>query len=219
VFLPHHHLLADKAVRAPLVAASPYCKFYDGSNRPQPECRERSVACTGREQFASDDFNFLRRPIAEPPLFERLRPGGQVPGIGWPRIFQAAQRDVARKILFTRFEAEWADSGFNLPLQIHQPPCSVMDPHPDDPGRAGIREEPDSFGAQGQGPGIPANSPDRCFQIFNAIRRNIAQEPEREMKLIWPGPAGYGARHERLQFLLDAEDFIPDRYRNRNCNE
>ena len=123
-----------------------------------------------RGQFAPDYFNFIRGPFTEQPFFEQLRPGGQVPGIGWPRIFQAAQRDMAREILFARFRTERADSGFNLLLQIHQAPFPVVDSHPDDPGRAGIREKTDAFGAQRQGPGIPANGPDRFLQIFDAIR-------------------------------------------------
>ena len=36
------------------------------------------------------------------------------------------------------------------------------------------------------------------------------------MKLIRSGPACHVARHERLQFLLDADDFIPDRLRDGN---
>jgi len=126
---------------------------------------------------------------------------------------------MAREILLARFGTELADSGFNLLLQTHQPSFTIVDSHPDDPGRAGIREKTDALGAQGQGPGIPANGTGRFLQIFDAIRWNIAQEPEREMKLIRPGPAGHIARHERLQFLLDADDFIPDRLRNRNRNE
>jgi hypothetical protein len=58
------------------------------------------VARSDWRQFASDYFHFMRRPFAEQPLFERPHPGGQVPGIVWPRIFQAAKRDMAREILF-----------------------------------------------------------------------------------------------------------------------
>jgi hypothetical protein len=126
---------------------------------------------------------------------------------------------MAREILLARFGTERADSGFNLLLQTHQAPFPVIDTHPDDPGRTRIREKADAFGAQGQGSGIPANGTDRLLQAFDAIRWNIAQEPKREMKLIRPGPAGHIARHERLQFLLDADDFIPDRLRNRNRDE
>jgi hypothetical protein len=126
---------------------------------------------------------------------------------------------MAREILFARFGTERADSGFNLLLQIHQAPFPVIDTHPDDPGRAGIREKANTFGTQGHGPGVPANGIDRLFQVFDAIRRDIAQEPEREMKLIRPGPAGHVARHERLQFLLDANYFIPDRLRDGNRDE
>jgi hypothetical protein len=161
----------------------------------------------------------MRRPFAEQPLFERLRPGGQVPGIGWPRIFQAAQRSMAREILFARFGTERADRGFNLLLQIQQAPFPVVDSDPDDPGRAGIRKKTDALGAQEQGPDIPANGADQLLQVFDAIRWNIAQEPEREMKLIRPGPADHVAGHERLQFLLDADDFTPNRLRNWNRNE
>ena len=161
----------------------------------------------------------MRRPFAEQPLFERLRPGSQVPDIGWPRIFQAAQRGMAREILFARFRSEGADRGFNLSLQIHQAPFPVVDSHPDDPGRTGFGKKTDALGAQGQGPDIPANGTDRFLQVFDVIRRDIAQEPEREMKLIRPGPAGHVARHERLQLLLDADDFIPNQLRNRNRNE
>jgi hypothetical protein len=176
------------------------------------------VARPERGQFASDDFNFMRRPFAEQPLFERLRPDGQVPDISRHRIFQTTQSGMAREILLARLGTEPSDSGFNLFLQIHQPPCPVIDSDPD-PGRTEIREKADAFGAQGQGPGIPANGIDRLLQIFDAIRQNIAQKPEREMKLIRPGPAGHGARHERLQFLLDTDNFIPDRLRNWNRNE
>jgi hypothetical protein len=126
---------------------------------------------------------------------------------------------MSHEILFARFGTERADGGFNLSLQIHQAPFPVVDSHPDDPGRAGIREKADALGAQEQGPCIPANDTDRFFKIFDAIRWNIAQKPEREMKLIRPGPAGHVARHERLQFLLDADDFIPNRLLNRNRNE
>ena len=126
---------------------------------------------------------------------------------------------MTREILLARFGSERADSGFNLLLQIHQPPCPVIDTHPDDPGRAGIREKTDALGAQGQRPGIPANGTDRFLQIFDAIRWNIAQKPECEMKLIRPGPAGHVARHERLQFLLNTDDFIPDRLRDGNRHE
>jgi len=185
----------------------------------QSNHRERSVARPGRRQFASNYFNFMRRPFTEQPLFERLRPGGQIPDVSRPRIFQAAQGGMAREILLARFGTKLADSGFNLPLQIHQPPSPIIDTHPDDSGRAGIGEKADTLGAQGQGPGILANSAGRFLQIFDAIRRDIAQEPEREMKLIRPGPAGHVARHERLQFLLDADDFIPDRLRDGNCHK
>ena len=115
-----------------------------------------------------------------------------------------------------RFPTERADGGFNLSLQIPQAPFPVVDSHPDDPGRTGVGKKTDALGAQGQGPGIPANGASRFLQVFDAIRWNIAQEPEREMKLIRPGPASHVARHERLQFLLDADDFIPNRFRDGN---
>ena len=51
-----------------------------GSNQSQPERREQTMTRPGRGQFAPDYFNLVRRPFAEQPLFERLRPGGQVPG-------------------------------------------------------------------------------------------------------------------------------------------
>jgi hypothetical protein len=123
---------------------------------------------------------------------------------------------MAREILLARFGTELADSDFNLLLQTHQAPFPVVDSHPDDPGRTGIREKTDALCAQGQGPDNPANGAGRFLQIFDAIRWNIAQKPEREMKLIRPGPAGHVARHERLQFLLDADDFIPNRLRDGN---
>jgi hypothetical protein len=126
---------------------------------------------------------------------------------------------MAREILFARFRGERADCGFNLFLQIHQVPFPVIDSHPDDAGRTRIREKADAFGAQGQRSAIPANGTGRFLQVLDAIRWNIAQEPEREMKLIRPRPAGHVALHERLQFQLEADDFIPDRLRNWNCNE
>jgi hypothetical protein len=126
---------------------------------------------------------------------------------------------MAREILFARFRSERADCGFNLLLQIRQAPCPVIDSRPDDPGRTGVGEKPDAFGAQGQGPAIPANGTDRLIQSFDTVRRNIAEEPEREMKLIRPGPVGHGASHERLQFLLEADDFIPDQTGDGNCHK
>jgi hypothetical protein len=82
-----------------------------------------------------------------------------------------------------------------------------------------VGEKADAFSTQRQGPGAPANGIDRFFQGFEAARQNIAQEPEREMKLIRPGPASHLAGYKRLQFLLDADDFIPDRTGDGNCHK
>ena len=118
---------------------------------------------------------------------------------------------MAREILLARFRTEWTDGGFNLPLQIHQAPFAIIDSHPDDPGQARVGEKPDAFGAQRQGPGVSTNSADGLLQSFDTIRRDSAEEPQREMKLVGPGPASHVAWYKRLQFLLNTDDFVPDR--------
>ena len=68
---------------------------------------------------------------------------------------------MAREILLARFRTEWTDGGFNLPLQIHQAPFAIINSYPDNPGQTRVGEKTDAFGAQGQGPGDPANVTDR----------------------------------------------------------
>ena len=126
---------------------------------------------------------------------------------------------MSRKILFARFHSEWPDRGFNLFLQINQQPFLITNSNPDDPGRMRVREKADALSAHLQWPGAPANGVDRFLQLFQTVHVNIAQKPEREMELIRSGPTSCATRRQRLHFLLNADDFIPNRLRNRNRNE
>ena len=164
----------------------------------QPEYHESSVTRPGRGQFAPDDFNFVGCPFAERPVFNRLRMSRQFSGVGWVQIFPAPQCHMSRKILFARFRGKWLDRSLNPFLQINQQPFLIINSNPDDPGRMRVRKKSDAFGAQLQWPGAPANSVDRFLQLFQTGHGNIAQKPEREMKLIRLGPTNRATRRQKL---------------------
>ena len=150
----------------PMLRALPTPPVHSGSNRTQPEGRERSVTHPGRGQFAPDDFNFMRRPFAELPAFNRLRASQQFSGVGWFQVFQASQGRMSRKVFRTRFRGERPDRSLNPFLQINQQPIFLINSNPDDPGRMRVREKADALGAQCQWPGAPANGVDRFLQLF-----------------------------------------------------
>ena len=161
----------------------------------------------------------MRRPFAKRPVFNRLRVSRQFSGVGWFQFFQASQSRMSRKMSRARFRSKWLDSGFNPFLQINQQPFLIINSNPDDSRRMRVREKADAFSAHLQWLGAPANGIDRFLQLFQTGHGNIAQKPERQMKLIRSGPASRARRRQSLHFPLNADDFIPNRFRNRNRNE
>src|SRR5215831_20430829 len=130
-------------------------------------------------------------------------------------FFETPQSNMSRKSFSTPFYRVGLDGAFNFLLKCPQTILLVIDADPNDTRRTGIRKEADPLRAQMQwrrpGTGCANGFP----QAGDLRGGNVAEEPEREMKLFWFRPSDHITRHQSLQFALNANHFLA--YRARDC--
>ncbi len=119
------------------------------------------------------------------------------------------------KSVSTRPGRERLNRTFNFLLESQQTVLAVVDANPDDARRTGVWEKTDTLRQQMKGVDLGTNSAEGCLQAGDMLEWNIAEKPEREMKLLRFCPADRTTRNQRLQFALNPKQFRA--YASRNC--